>query len=822
MKRSSHLTRAVFRALIANRPYVPPECLQRAALRNAPTLPPSINHLQKRTFFEFLTGDTTPKSLEGSRATPKNVEVAVGRLVDLLKAKKTRSRPPTNGELTDALKFLFAARLENGIPLTRNEVFLATESYKHLQERDLVLSENAGSLAEDDLASILSALALQSPKERFRSDVRALAELVHQSFSTAASRFPEPLQSAYIAILAQTGSALEARDKLRSIPATAPANAASLWLLTLKGLFAEARDREFWKALEEFDEKFGGLPPKFQEELVELFAKADRIWDAQKVFGMSLDSNAGPTPKCIAFMLEMSLRVGQMNLAEELANELSARVRSSPDDVIGTLILYHAARDPRFEELRQLIHSLLQSNQGDVTMDTFNNVIEYALQRNNPTLADALTQIAESEGFTPNGKTYALRLQHTLDQHHFREAEQIYSQMLNEDMPSDNFDIPILNRFLTTLAFRPDPNHELLMRVVDSLIERDADITAEALAGLCHHFLHRGEIDELTGLLRHRIDLYPLPERARVSQIFIDFIQDTSISTQRAYNAYDLFRHAFPETPCSARLPILQSFFDRKRPDLACAIFSHMRQMEADSPARPNAAAYQKCFEGIAQNRDIDGLQTIYNMLKLDLSVELTTHIRNGIMLAYIACQMPWQAIIDHFYKIMDSREGPTYSSFEVALRACETWPPYGSFEARKIIAIMQSWNLEITKSLYDTYVGAIAGQCEFESAVELIENMERDIGEPPDAFTIGTFYNAIPWQYRKDEVEQWAKQAYPELWQELRTFGEEVDEEFEVKYFKIDRSIDIDDEPLFKEGEWRPEITRAKQAEIEPLRLEV
>jgi len=243
--------------------------------------------------------------------------------------------------------------------------------------------------------------------------------------------------------------------------------------------------------------------------------------------------------------------------------------------------------------------------------------------------------------------------------------------------------------------------------------------------------------------------------------------------------------------------------------------------MESDSAARPDAAAYQKCFEGIAQNRDIDGLQTIYNMLKLDLSVELTTHIHNGIMLAYIACQMPWQAIIDHFYKIMDSREGPTYSSFEVALRACETWPPYGSFESRKIIAVMQSWNLEITKPLYDTYIGAIAGQCEFEAAVELIENMQRDIGEPPDAFTIGTFYNAIPWQYRKDEVEKWAKLAYPELWTELCTYGEEVDEEFEVKYFKIDRSIDIDDEPLFKDGEWRPEITRARQAEIEPLRLQ-
>lgn len=32
----------------------------------------------------------------------------------------------------------------------------------------------------------------------------------------------------------------------------------------------------------------------------------------------------------------------------------------------------------------------------------------------------------------------------------------------------------------------------------------------------------------------------------------------------------------------------------------------------------------------------------------------------------------------------------------------------------------------------------------------------------------IGLFYNAIPYQYWKDEVEQWASQRYPELWAHL------------------------------------------------------
>ena len=34
--------------------------------------------------------------------------------------------------------------------------------------------------------------------------------------------------------------------------------------------------------------------------------------------------------------------------------------------------------------------------------------------------------------------------------------------------------------------------------------------------------------------------------------------------------------------------------------------------------------------------------------------------------------------------------------------------------------------------------------------------------------YRIGLFYNAIPFQYWKDEVEQWAKEKYPEQWAQL------------------------------------------------------
>lgn len=675
-----------------------------------------------------------------------------------------------------------------------------------------MLSDEVDGLNEQDLLMLLETLAFPTPKERHRSDVRSLAELIVTECKKHDAYGPD-VEHAHLTILARTGSAIEARNLLL---ARDWQHERDLMQDILRGLILEARNSDFWQLLDKWIDAHDGVDNVIHQELVSAFVQSDQTVDAQRMFEQSLISNEEPTTECTRLMLELLIRAGSWNMAAELASMLSARIRD--ENVISTLILYHASKDRQFENLQSTIHNLLQSSQIDISMAVFDDAIEYALNHNQPALAHAIEQVAAAEGLVPDGKTYALQLQHAMDAQDPTEAQATFENLVMADIPKDDYDLKVLNRYIAYLCSAQRPSFELVMRVVDNLLDRQADLDVEAISGLCNLFLQRGDIDDLVGLLRHRIDYMPLTDRTRIAKVFQSFIVDPENNPQKAFNAYELFRIAFAEASCQDRLPMMQSFFDRGRPDLACQVFAHMREADPQDPPRPDENAYMRCFEGIAQTRDVDGLGTVYNMLKLDLQLEITTKIRNALMLAHIACQTPWVAIIDHFYKIMDSREGPSYSSFEVALRACETWPPYGAYEARKIMALVQSWNLEITKGLYDNYVGVMAGQCEFENAVSLIENMVNDIGEAPDAYTIGTFYNAIPWQYRKDEVEKWAKQAYPELWEELESFGDEVDEVWEMRYFKIDRSIDIDDPPLFADGEWKPELQRQMQAQIEPL----
>ena len=820
----SHLTRNVFRAILAERPYVVRECRRAIERKPSSQRPPTTYNLQQRRHLFGINFGTTRSGFEGARSTSANVEAALGKLVDLVRARRSQSRSPPDAEIVDAFRFLFGSRAELPRRLTRNEVFLVTEAFKHLQERGHVLGAEKMSLSEQDLHNVLLALASSTGRDRFRTDARILATHVFDALRDRSGpaddfqpfveqgqrRTQDSLLVTYITVLSKTGSAQDALELLRGLSKKSERASLPMWTAVLKGLANEGRTQEVWKVMQELQNTAGPLDAISQENLIAHFAEKDEIGAVKRIFALPLENGHVPTTPMLVKTVDCAMRNGEEEWAEKLVDSL--RQRTDAGDMAGTLLVWEATHNSNVKHMEQVIQQLSDRGITDaVSMRAMNRLIQHAYTQNDPEIASRYINLAESLGLHPDGQTRAIQLDHELQSGNLTAAAQTYELMTREDIPLDRSDVPVLNRYLSLLCFSPNPDYTHLMQVVDHVLETNADLDAEAIAGLCHVFLQKDELEEATGLLRHRVDSYPLDDRARIAAVFRTFIADLSVKDQRAFNAYELFRHAFPETPVSERIPLMQSFFARQRPDLACLVFGHMRQRE-DVAARPTPLAYAKCFEGIAQCKDIDGLQMVYNMLKLDLEVEQTTRIHNGLMAAYTECQQPFVAIIDHFWKIMESREGPTLSSFILALRACEKWIPQGGHEARHIMALMQSFNLVITKEVYDAYVGALSGQSEFENVVELIEEMQSDIGEPPDAVTIGTFYNAIPWQYRKDEVEKWAKKAYPELWAELESYGDIIDEEWEIRYFKIDRSVDMDDELLFAEGEYQPIIAQDSQ----------
>ena len=826
MKSQSLLTRQLFRAITANRPYRIPGCPLKplAFQHNSHSRPFTTSH--RRHIFGLSLGPTLD-TLTGAKPTSANLEAALTRLGDLLSAKRRRTRLPSDQKVIEAFRFLFSARVEGSKPLTRTEAYLANEAFDYLQNKGLVLNEaHPGSLSPQDLHNVLLALAAPGGRELFRSEYQTLAAAVfdvlrqHPEVSQldlAGEPGEEGLRNqffeSYVTVLARTGSSSKALDIVRGVKGGLRSQSATLQVTILKGFAFEGDMHAFWNTIAELRQPAGSLDANVYDKLCIFLADWDDIDSTARLFEGGIADSITPTTDCLAAVLASAVRNSKTDLAADIASQL--RTRTDLGVNVGTLLEYYATIDPSVRSIKAKMRELEQNEVDAVNMAAINDLVKYAYLKRDPRLAQDYIDMARSYGLRPDASTWLSRLDFELTRNDMDAAAEAFDALTLEDIPKDRSDVPILNRYITCLSCLEKPNHEYVMRVVDSIIETGAALEPSTVASLCRIFLRRGELDEASGLLRYRIDTFPAEDRWRVGAVFEDFILDPKHQDQRAWNAYDLLRHAVPETSIQTRIALMQSFFNRNRPDLACLVFGHMRQRE-ELEARPTADAYAQCFSGIAKCRDLDGLQMVFNMLKMDIYVDPNTRIHNALMQAYTACRSPFTSIIDHFWKILESREGPTLSSFALALQACGTWVPQGSQEARRIIGMMQSWDLIITKEIYECYIGAIAGQSEFENTVELIEHMEEDIGESPDAVTIGTFYNAIPFQFRKDAVEAWAKEAYPALWQELLSFGDEIDEEWEIRYFKVDRTVKMDDDLLFAEGEYSPRLAKEATLQIE------
>ena len=671
------------------------------------------------------------------RNTPSNVERALSILVDYVRAQRKQTKLPPASKVADAFNFVFHSRLEHPKRFSRNEIFLAAEAFKHLLQEQ-------GTLSNEDLKTALAALAVGTGKDRFRSDSKALAYMIFEELRLKATQASEAsvldqdtaggeMMDTYIAALSSTGGAREARDLLCRSTEEEKRSPAR-WITVIKGLATEGLDKEVWMTLGETRKSTGLLDSTSHEELTTFFASEDKVGATKRLYETEIKDGNLPTLKCRLAVANFCIRNDQIGWGTDIFEGLLREDDTS--QTLDALLLWFAVQGKGTDEMESFLRQQDDGMAGRaLKMSNINRLLRYAYLRDDLVAVQDYLGWAKKRNLQPNPETYLLQLEHQLKINDLPAAVSTYDVLSAKDPITDRSDVHLLNIFLVKLCFSAEPDYELIMRVVDSLLDRGADLDAETVSALCYIFLHRDEYEEAMGLLRHRVDSYPTGDRARISAVFRSFILDIDVNEQRAFNAYELFRHAFPETPVPMRLSLMHSFFDRKRPDLACLVFGHMRQRE-DAEGRPTSEAYAQCFEGIAKCNDVEGLQTVYNMLKLDLEVEISTRIHNSLMVAYTACEMPFTAVIDHFWKIMNSREGPTLNSFAFALRACEKWIPQGAQEARRIMAMMQAWGLEITKDIYLCYIGALAGQSEFENTIELIEEMERDIGEKPDAIT--------------------------------------------------------------------------------------
>ncbi|KAL9103302.1 MAG: hypothetical protein Q9163_001644 [Psora crenata] len=779
----TRLTRRVFRQLSSYALYIDLRCpsvpFSHRCLHQRPSAPASrpLFHVQTRTLFGF---SRKPKR----KAKPANYEPGYNVLLELDERLRMGIRPPPAEEVAEAFKKYVKYKKWKSRWLEEVQVEQMKTAFLYLEAEQARGSWEVG-LSPEDVATTFTALR-HAPPLGYRSQAHvALSKLLFEGFQNtkgeahAAKPVSEEQDTqfknifmAHIEVLSHYGNALQARDLVEQNWSSNLKDATkSPWLVVIKGMIREGQGEEVEKTITSMQKHNVPFDAKLRDQIVIFYTRdkedlaMTKHWYYHPVAGSQLLSNQ---PTVVA--LQLCIRKNEFEWGDKIFKSLLER---SPDDKASwdMILCWAAAKGRGVDEVERMMEVNIKRNKDrpnlHPNMATFNGLADLANSKNDPYTAERYIALGEKRGFQPDANTYLLQLDYRIKVNDLAGAMVAYGALQGEDLSNVDY-IPHVNRFICALCALRSQDYDTIMSLVEDLTERKAAFFPETVAALSKLHLQRNEMDDLADLLNTHIFHFGLSDRETTRSVLMRYILNPLTLECRAWETYNILHSMFSETNTESRVELMQSFFARGRPDMATHVFGHMRQAKMKSQ-RPTTDTYATCLEGIAKAGDVESLETVHNMMKLDSEIEPNTKLYNALMLAYAGCEDPKRAL-EFWDDIMHSREGPTYGSIQIALKACEK-APFGDRVARAIWHRLKKSEIEVTKEIYAAYIGALAGQGLFDECVRLCEGAEKE-GARVDALTLGSFYNAIPGNTRKQKVKQWAWEAYPRVYEELMKCG--------------------------------------------------
>jgi hypothetical protein len=477
-----------------------------------------------------------------------------------------------------------------------------------------------------------------------------------------------------------------------------------------------------------------------QEAMMTFYASKNDVPNSKQWFSKTLQGpRPFPTARTMSSVLEFSIRNGELDWCKAVFREI---LDKNPPKPVWDVLFQWAARGlgKGVEDVERMIEVMIRCNPTNEDarpdVETINGLVELAISLNDPYLAERYITLGKKFDIRPNAQTFLLQMDYRVSAGDLTGAQVAYEALQAEEVIYD-CDLPAINRYIRGLCASKTSHYDRIVAICSDLEERKVHLEADTVCALSMLYLSRGELNDVLDTLQANAFHYTLPERASIINAFVAYCLDRRHSTSEIWEAYNIFRHVFQETPIGIRTQMMNEFFTRKRSDMACHVFGHMRQ-HIRQEYRPVLDTYIDCFRGIAQCADRESLDMVHNMFKMDSSIEPNTKLYNSLMMAYTECDEGDRAM-DFWDDITNSREGPSYESLELVFKACQGMP-FGDSTARDIWSKMRRMEIEVTREVFVAYVGALAGQGKLEEAEGIIETAEKDLELKPDVLTLAKF----------------------------------------------------------------------------------
>ena len=670
---------------------------------------------------------------------------------------RLEERTPPLDELAEAFVALFKSqqKLDGGYTqLEDAQIETAISTFEYVQKnRD---SQKGFGIATEDLRMAMRIL------ERGSSDAhKKMATLIFDELEMMRKSLKSDFQEEdhlslnlvpYIAVLCQCDGALIARDLVEKYWESNLKDAkilkqngtrekivepigSMLWMRIFQGLIRERLNDEVEKTIDVMQNHGVPFDSKLHHVVVDFYARLQsNIEMMKKWYEHPIAGSGQPTNATDSTVLQVCIVAGEMEWGEPILAKL---VERNPQDRASwnTIFQWAAAKGRGVDEIEHMMKVMEKRNAGKPKlqpgMDTINALIELANVKEDPYTAERYFALGEKWGFQPDALTHLLQLDYRINVKDLSGAMIAYRRLQGEDL-SNNEDLPYTNRLIVAFCEQAELRHDTIISLVEDLTERKAPFYPETVSALCLLHLQRDEMMDLADLLNTYAVHYSRTQRSTLHDLLLARAIDSRTTEDQCWQLYENLLSVFPELmTVDDRSKFMVSFMERDRPDMALSVFRHM-QKSRDKTRRPTINVYYRAITGLSQHGNVDAIQSLHNSLRIDAEIEPNTHLNNALMLAYLAVDEDAFAM-DVWQDVAHSREGPDITSLLLIFRICEQ-AYKGEETARELWAKLKRSNIAITREVFAGYIGALAGNSQFDDCVNLLANAKAECGLPADA----------------------------------------------------------------------------------------
>lgn len=763
-----------------------------------------------------------------------NYDPGIEKMMEYAKMKRLQARLPPVEDVAHALRRFSKHKLDKSsgkLPVEDTQAQLVLQSLRYCLD-----ARNPSNDLQPDphITNIelmkIAQLAMKQPRQLSQAHLD-LAKILYEELYTPQTNGVRQRQSGldvYVRSLAWSGRSQEARELLLNKSSAAGIDSEGIlgqeaqdddafllgeaerddsrklrfWNVILGGFSHEGNKEELLRTLTIMEEQGVNHNMSTLGILLEFFVKkqdfvAVKQWwtQCQRMFsGLSVHPNRAVSVyhSAVSQVLTGCLSSGNLALGHEVVKDVMSTNPSKP--IWDAVLVWGAGTKKSVDEIGRMLDVMQSSNETIPDQSewripdsaTINALVRYAISQNDPYMAERFISLGRDRGIEPDAETFILQIDYRLSVNDVDGALVAYKHLQAQDL-STNSDVEAVNRLIVALCTSQRHDFETIMSVVADLSDREASFEPMTVSTLSVLHLNRDEIHDVIDLLNTHSFAYSSAERASIRQSLVDYCLDSRTTTTRVWDTYTILRSVFDEMPREQRTEIMLKFFAHERADMAVNVFNHMRH-HSRTDTMPNDETYVSAFLGCAKLGDLESLEVVHNQLKLDYNVTQTTYCLNALIIAYSICDKPRHAL-DYWDDIVASKEGPTYNSIHIALRACEK-SAFGDIKAQEIWKRLRRNNVELDQSMWASYIGALAGNGDNELARSVLEEAEQKGELEVDAFVLGSFLDAAAGQTKQEDVEIWAEERYPEVWRVLKEeIGWDVDEA-RMRKVKIDRTV--------------------------------